>query len=412
MSATRRAASSRRAGMSRKCAVSPRSAAATTMPQRSRTAAAVKSCAASSVVEGTAPDAAQFLGVADPRRCEIAGGFLGLDLDRRVERYEAFRDRDLLPDLDALRGEGIALEVRHRYPAVDAADAEPMKNVRHQFLEPHVLYAGDAFGAAKIGIWAIAARLALAGVVDEEFGDLAKGSPFLAVVDDNPDPAPLRGLDADLDAVHEIRPARANVGAEHVRAVTLVMHSAGDHATWLGDLLDGAEEVNRRAADRRQEHLDVGPGDELREHAAGFLEQGAPQIVFGDAKARRQPGEMPYWIDRRLGDADLAVGQQHLPVGRQAAVGEQRPQFGSDDLGPGDRYRRAYVDAGANMFGEHLPGEVAPRIERDDFRWVGPLRLPRNQSRRRGVGEIGPMVPRQRPGGDGERPIDCVGPRI
>src|SRR5215471_267703 len=396
MLATRRAASSSRAGMSRKCAVSPRSAAARTMPQRSRTAAAVKSCAASSVVEGTAPDAAQFLGVADPRRCEIAGGFLGLDLDRRVERYEAFRDRDLLPDLDALRGQGIALQVRHRYPAVDAADAEPMKNVRHQFLKPHVLYAGDAFGAAEIGIWAIAARLALAGVVDEEFGDLAKGSPFLAVVDDDPDPAPLRGLDADLDAVHEIGPARANVGAEHVRAVALVMHSAGDYATWLGDLLDGAEEVNRRAADRRQEHLDVGPGDKLREHAAGFLEQGAPQIGFGNAKARREPGKMPYRIDRRLGDADLAIGEQHPAVGAQAAVREERPQLGGDDLRLCDRDRRAYVDAGADIFGKHLADEMAPGVERNDFCRVGPLRLRRDQGRRRGVGEIGAMISRQR----------------
>src|SRR5215472_7633504 len=335
MSATRRAASSSRAGMSRKCAVSPRSAAARTMPQRSRTAAAVKSCVASSIVEGTAPDAAQFLGVADPRRCEIAGGFLGLDLDRRVERYEAFRDRDLLPDLDALRGEGIALEVRHRYPAVDAADAEPMKNVRHQFLEPHVLYPGDAFGAAEIGIWAIAAQLALAGVVDEEFGDLAKGSPFLAVVDDNPDPAPLRGLDAHLDAVHEIRPASADIRSEHIRAVAFVVHAAGDHDAGIGDFFDRSEEIHRRAADRRQEHLDVGPGDKLGKHAAGFLEQGAPQIGFGDTKTRRQPGEMPYRIDCRLGDADLAVGEQHLAVGAQAAVGEERPQLGGDDLSPG-----------------------------------------------------------------------------
>src|SRR5215472_14361565 len=175
MSATRRTASSRRAGATRKCRVSPRSAAAKTRPQRSRTAAALSSAAASSrssVVEGTAPDAAQFLRRGDPGRRKIAGGLFRLDLDRRIGRHQPLRDRNPLDDLDPLRGQGIALEVRHRDPAVDAADAEPMKDVRHQFLEPHVLYAGDAFGAAEIGIWAIAARLALAGVVDEEFGDL------------------------------------------------------------------------------------------------------------------------------------------------------------------------------------------------------------------------------------------------
>src|SRR6516164_8785131 len=173
MSTTRRAASLNRSGTTRKCVVTPRSAAARTIWQRSRTAPAVSSCAASSLVEGTAPDAAQFLRRGDPGRRKIAGGLFRLDLDRRVGRHKPRRDRDRLDHLDPLRGEGIALEVRHRDPAVDAPDAEPMKDVRHQFLEPHVLHTGDAFGTAKIGVWPVAARLALTRVVDEKFGDFA-----------------------------------------------------------------------------------------------------------------------------------------------------------------------------------------------------------------------------------------------
>src|SRR5215469_13859100 len=175
MSTTRRTASSRRAGTRRKCWVSPRTAVARTIWHRSRTVAAVSSCAASSVVEGTAPDAAQFLRRSDPGRSKIAGGLLCLDLDRRVERHQPLGDCDLLDDLDPLRGQRIALQVRHRHPAVDAADAKPMKDVRHQFLKTQVLHTSDAFGAAEIGVGTVAARLALAGVVDEEFGDLAEG---------------------------------------------------------------------------------------------------------------------------------------------------------------------------------------------------------------------------------------------
>ena len=110
---------------------------------------------------------------------------------------------------------------------VDAADAEPVQHVRHELLEARVLDAGDAFGALEIGRRLVAARLALAGVVDEELRHLAERAAFLAVVDDDAGAALLGLLHAFLDAVHEIGPAGADVGAEHVRAVALVMHPAG-----------------------------------------------------------------------------------------------------------------------------------------------------------------------------------------
>ena len=39
-------------------------------------------------------------------------------------------------------------------PSGRCGDAEPMEHVRHQFLKPHVVHPGDAFGAAEIGIGA------------------------------------------------------------------------------------------------------------------------------------------------------------------------------------------------------------------------------------------------------------------
>ena len=112
---------------------------------------------------------------------------------------------------------------------------EPMDHVRHQLLEARVLHAGDALGALEIGRGRVAALLALARVVDQELGDLAERPALLAVVDDDAEAAGLRRARAFLDAVHEIGPAGADVGAEHVRAVALVVHAAGD----------------RRARDRR-----------------------------------------------------------------------------------------------------------------------------------------------------------------
>src|SRR6516165_7332731 len=142
-----------------------------------------------------------------PRRREISGSFFRLDFDRRIERYQPIGDRQLLHDLDPLSLECIALDVRHRDPAVDPADAEPVENVRHQLLKAHVLYTGDAFGTAEIAVDRIAAGLPLPRVVHEELGDFTKRSPLLAIVNDDPDPALLRGLNANSNPVNEIRAA-------------------------------------------------------------------------------------------------------------------------------------------------------------------------------------------------------------
>src|SRR5882724_997156 len=199
MSTTRRAASSSRAQTSRKCRVSPRRAASDTIAQRARTAAALCSTVApavASLVEGTAFGAAQLCSIRGSRRGEIPCRLLCRHFYRRIKGHQSIRNRQLLHHLDPLGLERIALVVRHRHPAIDPADAEPVKNVGHQLLKAHVLHPGDAFGATEIAVGGVAARLPLAGVVDKELGDLAQRPPLLAVVDDNPDPTPLRGLDA------------------------------------------------------------------------------------------------------------------------------------------------------------------------------------------------------------------------
>src|SRR5271170_3597268 len=263
----------------RKWRVALRSAAAKTISQRSRTAVALSRAvapAASSLAESTALDVMQFLRVRHARRCEISGCLLGLDLDCRIERYESIRDRDLLDDLDTLALECRPLYVRHRHPAVYTADAEPVDRVRHQFLKTQILHPGDALSAVEIGIGAISARLSLARVVDEKFGDFTERTALLAVVDNDPDPTLLRGRDADFDTMNQIGPTGADVGAEHIGAVAFVMDTTGYDSVRRSDPSDLAEQIDRRAADRRQHDLEIGPGDEFGEHAAGFLEQAAP----------------------------------------------------------------------------------------------------------------------------------------
>ena len=136
-------------------------------------------------------------------------------------------------------------------------DAEPVQHVGHQLLEAHVLHAGDAFGAGEVLGGGVAALLALAGVVDQELRHLAERAAFLAGVDDEADAAALRAVDALLDGVREVGPAGADVGAEDVGAVALVVHARGQRHRRVGEVVHVAEDVDGLAADGRQEHLEV-----------------------------------------------------------------------------------------------------------------------------------------------------------
>src|SRR5258708_4693080 len=189
---------------------------------------------------------------------EVAGRLLGIHLDHRLRRDEVVRDLDALDDFDAAVDDRFELDAAHRDEAVDAGDAEPVQHVGHQLLEAHVLHAGDAFGALEIGRGAVAAVLALARVVDEELGDLAERASFLAVVDDHAGAALLRRGDAHLDAMREIGPAGADVRAEDVGAVALVMDAAGELPRGVGDGGEVLEEIDRDAPDRPQGGLGGG----------------------------------------------------------------------------------------------------------------------------------------------------------
>ena len=283
-----------------------------------------------------------------------------------------------------------------------------MEQVGHQLLEAHVLDARHAFGAVEVLRRRIAAGLALARVVDQELGDLAQGAAFLAIVDDDAQPALLRHFHADLDAVREIGPAGADVGAEDVGAVALVVEAAGDLRLRLADLFHVAEEIDRGAADRRQEQFEVGTCDQLGVHAAGLLEERSAQIDLGHAEAFGDAGQPPHRLDRRLGDAHLAVGLEDVAIRLETPRRHGVLDLRHGDVRLGDGDGRADVPARLQLVGEHRGHEMAPGIERHDLPGIEPSLERANQLGRRGVGEIGPVIGLEFVRGDGERAVDAV----
>src|SRR5438045_6115746 len=107
-----------------------------------------------------------------------------------------------------------------------------------------------------------------------------------------------------------------------------------------------------------------------------------PQIGLGDPEAGGQPWQMPDRIDRRLGDADLAIVEQNLAVRPQSPVGQERAELRRRDSRPGDGDRRTDIDPGADMFRKDLTDELPPGSERHDFRRLTPSGM-RSYLRRR-----------------------------
>ncbi len=215
-----------------------------------------------------------------------------------------------------------------------------------------------------------------------------------------------------LDAVNEIRPAGADVGAEHVGAVALVVHAAGERAALVPHAARIAEDVERDAADRRQEHREVRTRDQLRIHAAGLLEQRAAQRVFLHAETFRDAGQIPDRLDRRLGDRDLAGVLHDRAVDFQPSGRNSLIQLRNGQPCLGDRDAWADVGAFGDLLAEILRNAMAPGIERHDAARFRPLRKRPDVDHRRGVGQIRPRDRAERAGGYGKRAIERVGAAV
>ncbi len=208
--------------------------------------------------------------------------------------------------------------------------------------------------------------------------------------------------------MREIRPAGADVGAEHVGAVAFVVHTAGEGRVAVAELCRIAEAIDGRAADRRQEGFQVGARHQLRIHAAGVLVQARAQLGLADAEAPRDAGQVPDRIDRGLHHAHDAVRQNDVTVGADAAGIEGGADLRHVDMGARHRDGRADVDAARELVAKDFADAMAPRIERNDLVRVGPLRMRADEVGRRSVGEVGAVVGGERAGRDGERAVNRV----
>ena len=110
-----------------------------------------------------------------------------------------------------------AAHIAHRNHVVDLPDAQPVQDVRHERLEAHVLHACNQFRCTEVLVRRVAA--ALAEVVDQIFGHLTECAAFFTEIHNNANSATLSRTDALLDSEYEIRLARADVGAKHIRSV-------------------------------------------------------------------------------------------------------------------------------------------------------------------------------------------------
>src|SRR5438477_632155 len=139
-----------------------------------------------------------------------------------------------------------------------------MNDIGHQLLKSRILHPGDALCAREVRCGLISARLTLTCVIYQKFRDLTERPPLLAVIDDQSGATCLRRPDAFLNAVSQIGATGADVGAENVRAVTLVVDPTSQ---WTRRITDGGrvtKDIQSGASDRRQENMQVAPCHQLR----------------------------------------------------------------------------------------------------------------------------------------------------
>ena len=180
-------------------------------------------------------------------------------------------------------------------------------------------------------------------------------------------------------------------------------------ASRIGEARHVAEHVDRDAADRRQEHVQVGPRHELREHAAGLLEQRAAQLVSLDVEALRDAGQIPDRIDRDLGDRDVAVWRARRRRRRVRRLVAERGEIPAGQPRLASRRCWAGCRCPRRSPREILGDAMAPGIERHDL--PGSLHCGNGPivDGRRGIGKIGPADRIERAGRDRERAIERVG---
>ena len=149
-----------------------------------------------------------------------------------------------------------------------------------------------------------------------------------------------------------------------------------------------AEQIGRRAADRRQKDMQIGPCHQFGKHAGGLLEQLPAQVFLRCCEALRQSGQIPDRVDRNLDHGDAAVLVHDVAILLEPSGLDRGLQFGQIEAGARDGNARTDVDTLGDLAREIFRSEMSPWIERDDPLRLCPLRKRPDGFSRMGIGEV------------------------
>mmetsp|Transcript_34503 Transcript_34503/g.62946 ORF Transcript_34503/g.62946 Transcript_34503/m.62946 type:complete len:479 (-) Transcript_34503:89-1525(-) len=342
----------------------------------------------------------------------VACKHLGCNFNLGILRDKLWRNRHTFYDGNTGVGDRFVLHVAHRDEPVDLGHAQPVQRVGHQRLEPGVLDAGHVLGAVEVLLGPVAALLPLALVVHQVLCHLAESAALLAVVDDHARATGLRGLDALLDGVREVRTAGADVRPKDVRPVALVVHPHRERHGLVRDGLHAAPDVDRAAPDGRQEHAQVRAGDELGVHHVRVPEEALAKVVLGAPEPPRDLRQVPHRLDRRLGDEGLPLLVQDGAVGREASHPQRLLHLRQVNVRLSDGDGGADVIALAQVRVELRGHQVPKGVQRGDLRWVIPRGVRPNVYNWNSVFEIRLVFRVELAGGDRQRHVDAVAARV
>mmetsp|Transcript_29929 Transcript_29929/g.69944 ORF Transcript_29929/g.69944 Transcript_29929/m.69944 type:complete len:215 (-) Transcript_29929:1362-2006(-) len=129
------------------------------------------------------------------------------------------------------------------------------------------------------------------------------------------------------------------------------MHSHGQRLALVGNRVDVSEDVDREAADRRQENFQVCTSHQVGVHAASLLEKTLPE--------------------HRV----IQVCRHHFAVNLQPSLSHSLVKLCNGERGGGDGDGGLQVDAFLRRAREAVDHLHAPRVETADLRRVAPRRL-------------------------------------
>lgn len=360
------------------------------------------------IVPNAALDVLELLNGHDLAAGKVSRMDLCVNLDSRVRRNKLIRNRHALVDGDALLDNGVVLHVAHTQHAVNLGDAQKVQNIGHEELEPHVLDTCNVLGSLEVLGSRVAA--ALARVVDEVLGDLAKGTTLFAEVNDNTGSTGLGLLDGLANAKNEVGSASANVRTKDVRSVALVVHTQSQPRVLVTDLGRVAENVSREPTDRGQKDFNVATRNELGVRAARDFKKSAAQRALVNSHALSKAWQIPNGLDGNFGNGQIAlVVENNLTVNLELARTHLVADLAQLHVGLSNGNGWSHVNSLVNIVLENPGRHVAKGVHGHELFGVAPLGEGADLNWGLSVGKVGLVVNGQVAKCDSERLVDGIG---